>query len=205
MWEFFEAGGPVMWPLLLCSVVVLAVTLERLWYWSRLNLDKDQSDIETLLQGVEQGKSHSGEVDKKASWIFYMLAVGAGYTGEAGIKAMQAVSINLLKNMRRGMGVLDTMITISPMLGILGTVLGIIESFDMLGGAGVDDPKAVVSGIASALITTATGLSISVAAVFPYNYFNARIDEAQDKLEVYSTRLEILQGHCTADEANAEV
>ena len=83
------------------------------------------------------------------------------------------------------MPVLDTIITIAPMLGILGTVTGIIASFDMLGLAGVEEPKAVVAGIAQALITTAAGLGISIATVFPYNYFSARIEAAQEELEMY--------------------
>lgn len=81
------------------------------------------------------------------------------------------------------------------MLGILGTVTGIIASFDMLGLAGVEEPEAVVAGIAQALITTAAGLGISIATVFPYNYFSARIEAAQEELEMYCSRLEIAQSH----------
>ena len=73
--------------------------------------------------------------------------------------------------MRRFMGVLDTMITVAPLLGIFGTVLGIIASFEMLGSAGIDNPQAVTAGVAQALITTATGLGIAILSVFPYNYF----------------------------------
>lgn len=190
MWEFFEAGGPVMWPLLLCSVIALAIILERLWFWMRIDLDKHKGDIEALLRDIQEG-DESVASREGAGLIFRMLTTGAAYQGGTTAKAMEIIAIEAMKSMRRGMTVLDTIITIAPMLGIIGTVLGIIASFDMLGHAGVEDPKAVVSGIASALITTATGLSISVATVFPYNYFNSRIDEAQDRLEAYSSRLEV--------------
>ncbi len=190
MWEFFEAGGPVMWPLLLCSVIALAIILERLWFWMRIDLDKHKGDIEALLRDIQEG-DESVASREGAGLIFRMLTTGAAYQGGTTAKAMEIIAIEAMKSMRRGMTVLDTIITIAPMLGIIGTVLGIIASFDMLGQAGVEDPKAVVSGIASALITTATGLSISVATVFPYNYFNSRIDEAQDRLEAYSSRLEV--------------
>jgi biopolymer transport protein ExbB len=123
-----------------------------------------------------------------------MLASGTAHAGFSGSKAMEAVALDALKSMRRGMPILDTVITIAPMLGILGTVTGIISSFDLLGQSGVEDPKAVVAGIAEALITTAAGLGISIAAVFPFNYFNSRIENAQDTFEHYGTRLEIALG-----------
>jgi biopolymer transport protein ExbB len=94
--------------------------------------------------------------------------------------------------MRRGMRVLDTIITVAPMLGILGTVSGLITSFDMLGQAGVEEPKAVIAGIAEALITTAAGLTISIAVVFPYNWFNALTEDALSAFEHYGTRLEMI-------------
>ncbi len=74
------------------------------------------------------------------------------------------------------MGFLDTMITVAPLLGILGTVIGIILSFDMLAVAGIENPQAVTGGIAQALITTATGLTIAILAVIPFNYFNVKVE-----------------------------
>jgi len=94
--------------------------------------------------------------------------------------------------MRRFNGVLDTMITVAPLLGIFGTVLGIIISFEMLGTAGIENPQAVTAGIAQALITTAAGLGIAILSVFPYNYFNARVENAALNIEKYATSLEIV-------------
>ncbi len=90
------------------------------------------------------------------------------------------------------MTVLDTMITVAPLLGILGTVIGIISSFKILGTAGIADPKLVTAGIAQALITTATGLTISIVTVFPYNYFKSRIENAIHVMEKYATSLEVV-------------
>ncbi len=84
------------------------------------------------------------------------------------------------------------MITVAPLLGIFGTVLGIISSFEMLGTSGIADPKLVTSGIAQALITTATGLGIAIIAVIPYNYFNSRINHAIHIMEKYATSLEVV-------------
>ena len=90
------------------------------------------------------------------------------------------------------MVVLDTMITVAPLLGIFGTVIGIIGSFEALGTAGIDQPQAVTAGIAQALITTAAGLGIAILSVFPYNYFNSKVEKAVLNIEKYATSLEIV-------------
>jgi len=105
---------------------------------------------------------------------------------------MESAATEELQRMGRFMGALDTMITVAPLLGILGTVIGIIDSFEVLGSAGIDDPRAVTGGIAQALITTAAGLAIAIFAVFPYNYFRSRLRRAAHVIEQYATSLEIV-------------
>jgi biopolymer transport protein ExbB len=90
------------------------------------------------------------------------------------------------------MGVLDTMITVAPLLGIFGTVTGIIQSFEALGAAGVDRPAEVTAGIAQALITTAAGLAIAILSVIPYNFFDSLCEQAALRIEKYATSLEIV-------------
>ena len=84
------------------------------------------------------------------------------------------------------------MITVAPLLGIFGTVVGIITSFEALGTAGIDQPQAVTAGVAQALITTATGLGIAILSIVPYNYFNSRVEKAVLNIEKYATSLEIV-------------
>jgi biopolymer transport protein ExbB len=81
---------------------------------------------------------------------------------------------------------------VAPLLGIFGTVIGIITSFEMLGSDGIDRPQAVTAGVAQALITTATGLGIAILSVFPYNYFNTKVERAALDIERYATSLEIV-------------
>ena len=187
--EFFHAGGPIMWPLLLCSIASVSIVFERIWFWSRIDIIGDTKKIEVFIDNVSKGK----EVHIENGKCLVLNMVQEGYAHRKGrcSEVMQAIALDALSKMRHGMSVLDTVITIAPMLGILGTVLGIISSFDMLGQANIEDPKVVVAGIAEALITTATGLTISVATVFPYNYFNSRMDAAQDAFENYGTQLEV--------------
>lgn len=190
MWEYFQAGGPLMWALLACSIVAVAVIFERCWFWSRLGIKKDERRALEATSQMERGAASTLAVSGP---ITAMLAAGCKVQPDQCGKAMEVVALEEIVRMRRGMSVLDTIITAAPMLGIMGTVLGIISSFDMLGQAGVSDPKAVIAGIAQALITTATGLGIAVITIFPFNYFNSRIDQAQDMFEAYGSRLELLR------------
>ena len=107
-------------------------------------------------------------------------------------KAMETAASDEIKRMRRLLGVLDTMITVAPLLGIFGTVIGIITSFEILGASGIEHPQAVTAGIAQALITTASGLGIAILSVFPYNYFNSKPENAALDIEKYATSLEIV-------------
>jgi len=107
-------------------------------------------------------------------------------------KAMESAGADEIRKMRRYMGILDTMITVAPLLGFLGTVTGIILSFESLGSSVIEHPETVAMGIAQALITTAAGLIIAILTVFPYNYFNSRIEDAALSIEKYATSLEIV-------------
>lgn len=178
-----------MWPLLACSIAAFAVILERCWFFWGSGLKKDETAATRLIESLEAG--NSPQRGEPCGIISSMLRAGLSVPPGRSGKAMEVVALEGLSRMRRGMSILDTIITAAPMLGIMGTVLGIISSFDMLGEAGVGDPKAVIAGIAQALITTAAGLGIAVVTIFPYNYFNFRIDQAQDQLEAYATRLEL--------------
>jgi biopolymer transport protein ExbB len=108
------------------------------------------------------------------------------------VKAMESAASEQIKRMRKYMGIIDTMITVAPLLGIFGTVIGIILSFEALGSAGIEHPQVVTEGIAQALITTATGLGIAILSVFPYNYFNSRVETSALAIEKYATSLEIV-------------
>jgi biopolymer transport protein ExbB len=115
-------------------------------------------------------------------------------------ESMEVAAADEIARMKRGLPVLDTIITMAPLLGILGTVIGIIGSFDLLGRSGIQDPKAVTGGIAQALITTATGLAVALVTLVPFNYFVARVQQATKILEKTATCFEIA---CRKGEGNA--
>ena len=194
MIDLFFRGGPVMYPLLACSILVLTVIIERLLFWTTVDLSRNRQLIEDVLELCRQGdwEAVRDRVSGSKDFIIRVLVSGILHREFSMTKAMEATAAEEIQNMRRYMGVLDTMITVAPLLGIFGTVIGIIASFEALGTAGIDQPQAVTVGIAQALITTAAGLGIAILSVFPYNYFNSRVEKAVLNIEKYSTSLEIV-------------
>lgn len=183
-----------MWPLLFCSILVLFVVLERFIFWVTIDLQRDRNLLDEVMELCRQGMWDQVREKVKGSrdYIIRILVTGIVHRDYSMSKAMESAATEQLQKMGRFMGVLDTMITVAPLLGILGTVIGIIDSFEILGAAGIDDPRAVTGGIAQALITTATGLAIAIFSVFPFNYFRSRLRRAAHAIEQYATSLEIV-------------
>ena len=194
MWHIFNQGGPVMYPLLACSILALSVVIERAIFWIRLGIQSQPALVDEVLELARRGdwESIKNKTVNTGDYIIKILVSGILHKEFSMIKAMEAAAADQIKNMRRFMGVLDTMITVAPLLGIFGTVLGIISSFEILGAAGIEHPQEGTSGIAQALITTAAGLGIAILSVFPYNYFNSRVENAAMLIEKYATSLEIV-------------
>ncbi len=196
MLDLFQQGGIVMYPLIACSVISLTVILERALFWIR---DKRNVDGRLVDQVLNLARTREYEKIKQstqgsADYVVRVLVCGLVHKDYSLSKAMEMAAIEEIKRMKRYLPVLDTMITAAPLLGILGTVIGIIHSFDMLGKAGIQDPQAVTSGIAQALLTTAAGLLIAIFTLFPYNYFMSKVEKAGIRIEKYATSLEILHG-----------
>ncbi|HDZ89868.1 MAG: MotA/TolQ/ExbB proton channel family protein [Deltaproteobacteria bacterium] len=194
MIEIFEKGGPVMYPLLACSLMALTVIIERLIFWIGEDIRRDQKLVDRVLSLCQTGRWDEvrGTIGGSRDFVIRILVAGILHRDFSMAKAMESAAADEVKRMNRYMVVLDTMITVAPLLGIFGTVIGIINSFDLLGATGIEDPRAVTAGIAQALITTAAGLGIAILSVFPYNYFNSRISLAVTAIEKYATSLEIV-------------
>ena len=193
VWEVFHSGGPVMWPLLACSFIALVVIVERLLFWMSFLLKRNRSLAGEVLDLASRGEWEKirQQTLQSRDYVIRVLVSGILHRDYDMARAMEAEAESQVRRMQRFMSVLDTMITVSPLLGIFGTVLGIITSFKILGTAGIDDPRAVTGGIAQALITTAAGLGIAIISVFPFNYFNSRVEHAIHEMEKYSTSLEL--------------
>ena len=194
MIEVFIKGGPVMYPLLACSIISLTVIIERAFFWIKLDMLRNQSLVDNVLGLCQKGDWDSvrEKVAESKDYIIRILVNGILHMEFSMTKAMETAAADEIKRMRHYLTVLDTMITVAPLLGIFGTVIGIITSFELMGATGIEHPQAVTAGIAQALITTASGLGIAILSVFPYNYFNSRAENAALAIEKYATSLEIV-------------
>lgn len=183
-----------MYPLLACSIIALTVIIERSLFWVIEGMRGNRALLDRILQLCQKGDwdGVKEKVAESKDFVTRVLVSGILHRDFSMTKAMESAAAEEIKRMRRYMAVLDTMITVAPLLGIFGTVLGIIMSFELLGASGIENPQAVTAGIAQALITTASGLGIAILSVFPYNYFNSRVENAVLTIEKYATSLEIV-------------
>src|SRR5690625_3748362 len=181
MIEWLVKGGPVMIPLLLASVLALAVALERLWYLYRTKVDSEDL-IDEVKLNLNEGKFlQAVQVAKRArGQVANLVATGVAYSdlpADDLKERLDDVGRDELFKMERRLVILDGVATIAPLLGLLGTVTGIIKSFNVLGGMdGLSSPQALSVGIAEALITTAAGLIVAIPAMVLYHWINGIID-----------------------------
>jgi biopolymer transport protein ExbB/TolQ len=184
--QWFQQGGIVMWLLLLASFLSTVVTLERLYVWAEYHIKQERFVIRDCFAALTQlQKTRASAVCKKLDTpALNMLAHGIKALPFSPNEKMEAYAEEQISLMSRGQSLLDTVITLAPMLGILGTVLGIIDSFNILSLQGVENPTAVVGGIAQALISTAMGLVVALLALLPYNLFRSFIQKLTLHLEI---------------------
>jgi biopolymer transport protein ExbB len=183
-------GGIVMIPLMVCSLISLALTIERILFWSKL---KSREVFHEILTHVEKGEFNQALKLGKGSQqpIARVMAAGIAHRDPAPAKAMEAAAQAEIPVLKRRLGVLDTIVTLAPLLGLLGTVVGMIGSFDVMADVGMGQPHAVTGGVAEALIATATGLLIAILTLISYNYFTARAEREMDQMEHFSSSLEL--------------
>jgi biopolymer transport protein ExbB len=194
MLEFFYRGGPVMYPLLFCSLLSLTLIIERLIFWTREEGNRDRKLLTRFMELIEKNDlTGAKEMTKDTrDFVIRVLVCGIVHREFSLRDALQMSADEEIGRMKKYLPILDTMITLAPLLGILGTVIGIIRSFNMLGAIGVENPGMITAGIGQALITTAFGLIIAIFALIPFNYFQSRVDTAVSEMEKFGTNLEII-------------
>jgi biopolymer transport protein ExbB len=194
MLDYFYQGGSVMYPLLFCSLVSLTIIIERSIFWIREKRRRDRPSLDKFMSTVEgrDFEKARGIAQHSKDFVIRVMVCGILHREFSLRDALRMSADEELARMRRYLPILDTMITLSPLLGILGTVIGIIHSFHMLGTLGVENPRMITVGIAQALITTAFGLIIAIFSLIPYNYFLTRVEKAALEVEQYGTNLEII-------------
>lgn len=195
--DLFYAGHEIMWPILLLSFVGITVIVERLLFIVRENASREPEVVEKMLEAVERRDTDAAlEIGKKSSDAVARILVYALSNKEYSISnAFIRASSQELARFQQGMATLDTVITAAPLLGLLGTVTGMMRTFAALNGGGGnigDAAGKIVGGVAEALIATCCGLFIAVVSLLPYNYLNARSEQAKNEISDASHALEIL-------------
>jgi biopolymer transport protein ExbB len=184
-------GGMVMIPLGLCSITALAVVIERAIRWLRLGaLGEADRVLAAASRGEWETAVATGETSR--SPVARVLAAGLRHRNPAPALAMEAAAQDELARLRRYLPLLDTVITLAPLLGLLGTVTGMIGAFGIMTQAGLNQPTAITGGVGEALVSTAAGLAVAIGALVPYNFFQRRAEAMAEAIERYGSRLELL-------------
>lgn len=191
--DYFLRGGPVMWPILLCLVAALVVVVERaLWWWS-LGRRSRQAALHRTFDALSEGRFAEAEQLSADPGDPFLATVNEGITHAHSslLGAMQLRATDELEHAEKRLWLLGTFITLAPLLGLLGTVVGIMHSFNFVGDEQLA-PAKVGGGIAEALIATACGLGIAILCLLPFNYFNRRLSHFRSRLERTINHAELL-------------
>lgn len=179
-----------MVPILLASVVSLALILERVMFWKK---QKCSGNIMEVIKEAEAGRFEKAAAlcDPASSPVTRVLKAGLMSREGGAALAMEAEAMGEVREMNRYLSALDTIITLAPLLGLLGTIVGMIGSFGIIAEAGLTKPLAVTGGISEALIATAAGIIVAVLTLVPHNFFQSKAERMTGEIERYATRLEM--------------
>jgi biopolymer transport protein ExbB len=180
MWEIVRAGGPLMWPIILCSVLAAAIFLERSWtLQSKRVLPPELTRKVWQLVENHQVTDNAITALERSSPLGRVLAAGLANRHrprEILKERLEDTGRHVVHELERFLDALGTIASISPLLGLLGTVTGIIKAFNAINAGGMGDPRALSGGIAEALLTTAAGLCVAIPALVGYKYLRRRVD-----------------------------
>jgi biopolymer transport protein ExbB len=193
VFDFLSHGGPVMVPILLCALVAVAVVGERSFWWLRESRRRDPRKLEQVLAALENGDVTAAIQTAKDSTdpVIRMIYRGLSHVRTSLQGALQLAAGIELERAGRFLIVMDTLVTLAPLLGLLGTVTGLMRAFLNVGSAELS-VMAVTGGIGEALIATACGLGIAIFSLIPFNYFTGRVARLQFELETAATNVEVM-------------
>ena len=181
----------MMIPIALCSLVSVSIIIERYFFFRHIRVtNQTEEAIGLVREGrVEEALGITDGI-RGGLPVMRVLSAGISHSLESA-GAMEAAAATEISAMKRGLTALDTIITLSPLLGLLGTIVGMINAFNIMATAGLGQPHAVTGGVAEALVCTAAGISVAAVTLVPYNYFLSRVERETDVIETTATRLEL--------------
>ena len=184
MWEFMQKGGPIMWPILLCSVIAFAIVIERL-----LRLRQEQIDTKSFMEQISKSLKRNKVMealdlcDRTGGPIATILKAGVLKHDRPRVEIREAIedaSIHEVPRLERNLPVLATVAHVAPLLGLLGTVTGLVQAFQVIESKATAlnpvNPGDLAGGIWEALLTTVFGLCVAIPTYVAYNYLVSRVD-----------------------------
>jgi biopolymer transport protein ExbB len=191
--HYFELGGKIMWPILVAAIVAVAVVGERAFWWFRESRRRDPKTLEKLFGALENGDFLEASRLSKESKdpVIRMIWHGMNHYHSSLQGALQVAAGAEIQKAGRFLTAMDTLVTLAPLLGLLGTVSGIFGTFLKLGSSEVA-VETVTGGIGEALIATMCGLAIAIFTLIPYNYFTQKLARLQFELESAATNVEVM-------------
>jgi biopolymer transport protein ExbB len=182
-----------MWPILVVSIIAVAVVIERGFWWTGRWMRRDPKRIEKVFTAIETGDVTEASRLSRGSRdpVLRMMWNGLNHQHASLQGALQVAAGIEIKRAGRFLVVMDTLVTLAPLLGLLGTVTGLMRAFGSLGNEEIA-VVAVTGGIAEALIATACGLGIAIFALVPFNFFTSRVSNLEFELQTAATNLEVM-------------
>jgi len=183
-----------MYPILIVAIVAVCVVGERTFWWLRLNLRRDPDTLEKVLAAMENGdfKAASALAKDSEDPVVRMVWHGLNHYQHSSLQGALQVAAGIeLQKAGRFLTVMDTLVTLAPLLGLLGTVTGLMGAFRAIGGEELAVQK-ITGGIGEALIATMCGLAIAIISLIPFNYFTRKLAQLQFEIESAATNIEVM-------------
>ncbi len=192
--ELFHHGGIIMWPILIVSFLGVTVAIERAIFIWREASSREPEVVEKMLEHVEQNDIESAIAlgKKSKDFLCRILTYALTHKEQSLSNAFIRASNQELQRFQQGVAVLDTVITAAPLLGLLGTVTGMMRTFGSMTGDIAAAAGSITGGVAEALIATAAGLFIAILGLLPFNILNARAEQAKHEISDISNALELI-------------
>jgi len=197
--ELIKEGGWLMLPIIACSVIAMAIVIERLWTLRRPRIMPDRL-VGRVWQWYRHNQLNAERIDqlRNGSPLGRILAAGLvnrGHSREVMKEAIQDAGRQVVADMERHLDALGTIASVAPLLGLLGTVFGMIDVFSVIMNAGVGDPGVLAGGISEALITTASGLSVGIPTLLFHRYLDGKVNKLALGMEEQALKLvEVIKG-----------
>ncbi|MEH2350774.1 MAG: MotA/TolQ/ExbB proton channel family protein [Nostoc sp.] len=207
--DLFYKGGPAMWPLLVLSVLSFSVIFERLWFWLRI-LTQEKQIVDRILDAAQDNWQAAADIAKQASHqpvgrFLYAPLRFPKTDVETFRLALEATAEDELAGMRRGEKLLEAVIALAPLLGLLGTVLGLIKALRAIriGDLGTESTAGVTTGIGESLIATATGLIVAIISLVFYRLFQSFVVNQIKVFRKAGNEMELLYRQSPPDFSNS--